>query len=161
VAVAQVVARISLPIALILGVALATAAPVAAGETASQFDRIEASATSKIGAPWVHYAKGPDKFDCVGFVWWAYNEHGLKDKIGGYRGVAGYFKWFKSRGLVSKTKAHKGDLIVWGRNQHIGIYLGSGMAISALVKPYGVKVHKVKGWLNIPFKAYLHVKITR
>lgn len=156
---AHLAARISLPIALILTVTLAGAAPVAAGST--EFEKIAATAKNKIGAPYKHYAKGPDKFDCVGFVWWVFNQHGLKERIGGYRGVRGYFKWFKNRGLVSKSNPRPGDLVVWGRNQHIGIYLGGGNAISALVKPYNVRVHPVKGWLNVPFKAYLRVRLER
>ena len=44
----------------------------------------------------------------------------------------GYFKWFKERGLVSKTNPRVGDLVVWGNNQHVGLYIGNGQAISTL-----------------------------
>ena len=159
---ARAVTRISLPIALTLGLILSTsAAPVAAAGDQTQFGAIYQVAHSKLGAPWVHYAKGPTKFDCVGFVWYAFKENGLKDRIGGYRGVKGYYNWFRNRGLVSKSNPRVGDLVIWGNFKHIGIYVGDGKAISALVNPYGVRIHKVKGWLNVPFKYYLHTQIQR
>jgi hypothetical protein len=43
----------------------------------------------------------------------------------------------------------------------MGIYIGGGMAVSALVNPYGVKVHPVTGYLGMRLKAYLHVNIDR
>jgi cell wall-associated NlpC family hydrolase len=140
---------------------LATAGPVGAGDTATDYQRVYKVAKAQIGDPWKHYAKGPHKFDCVGFVWFVFAENGLKDRIGGYRGVKSYYNWFKSRGLVSKSNPKVGDLVVWGRFKHIGMYIGDGKAISALINPYGVKIHKVKGYLNVGFKAYLHVKIQR
>ena len=94
-------------------------------------------------------------------MWYVYAQNGLKDKIGGYRGVKAYYNWFKKRGKVSKTNPKPGDLIIWGNFQHVGMYVGNGKAISTLVKPWGVKIHPVKGWLNTPFKYYLHVSIHR
>ncbi len=158
-ALARVVSRISLPIVLLLGLILTTAAPVAAAGT--EYDRVFDLAQSKIGANWVHYAKGPDKFDCVGFVWYVYKMNEMQDRIGGYRGVRAYHNWFRDRGLVSTSDPKPGDLVIWGKFKHIGMYIGDGMAISALVQPYGVKIHKVKGYLNVKFKAYLHTQITR
>lgn len=159
---AHLATRMSLPVALMLGVALVTAGPVAAGANeTTQFEQVAQVAKSKLGAPWVHYAKGPARFDCVGFVWYAFNQNGLKDMIGGYRGVKGYFNWFKNRGLASTSNPKPGDLIIWGDFKHAGIYLGDGMAISSLINPYGVTVHKVTGYIKMKVKAYLHVDIER
>jgi cell wall-associated NlpC family hydrolase len=138
---------------------MATAAPVAAAET--EYESVRQLAMSKIGANWVHYAKGPNTFDCVGFVWYIYKMNDLQDRIGGYRGVKAYHNWFQERGLVSTSNPRLGDLVIWGKFKHIGMYIGDGMAISALVQPYGVKVHPVKGYLNVKFKEYLHTQITR
>ena len=158
---ASAATRLSLLALLICGLLVGSAAPVAAAPT--QAEKVIAVAKAQLKDPWKHYAKGPDKFDCVGFVWFAYNENGLKDKIGGSRGVGGYLKWFKNRGLTTRdmSKARPGDLIIWGRNQHVGIYLGDGMAVSALVNPYGVTVHKVKGYIGQRVKAFLRVDIER
>jgi cell wall-associated NlpC family hydrolase len=159
VAFARAIARITLPIALMVGLLLSNVAPAAAS-TPTQFNRIFSLAKTKIGDPWVHYAKGPNKFDCVGFVWFIYAQNGLKDKIGGYRGVKGYYNWFRDRGRVSRDNPRPGDLIIWGDFQHVGMYVGNGNAISALVNPWGVKVHPVKGWLNERFRYYLHVHLS-
>jgi cell wall-associated NlpC family hydrolase len=97
-------------------------------------------------------------------VTYVYREAGLLERIGGKRrAVAGFYKWFNKQtpDRATKTDAQPGDLIVWGRDQHIGIYLGDGMAISALINPYGVKVHKVTGYIGMKVKAYLHVHLER
>jgi cell wall-associated NlpC family hydrolase len=77
--------------------------------------------------------------------------------------VAGFLEWFKSQGANRATRTNRlpGDLIIWGRNKHMGIYLGDGMAISALINPYGVKVHRVTGYIGMRVKTYLHVNIER
>jgi cell wall-associated NlpC family hydrolase len=157
---ARVIVRIVLYAVFVVGLVSATAAPVAA-DTAplTQFDQVANVAESKIGDPWVHFAKGPDKFDCVGFVWYAFHEKGLEDLIGGYRGVKAYYNWFQARGLASRTDPQPGDLIIWGKFEHIGIYLGGGQAISALINPYGVKIHPVTGYIHMAVKAYLHTNL--
>jgi len=164
VAVARAVARISLSIALVLGVILSNVAPAAASTSpSSEFAKVFDIAQAKIGDPWVHYAKGPNKFDCVGFVWYAFHENGLQDKIGGYRGVKAYYNWFRDRGLVSTdpSTAKPGDLMIWGDFKHIGMYVGDGQAISALINPWGVKIHPSTGWIPMRVKAYLHTQLSQ
>ncbi len=163
---ARAVARIFVPMTLVIGLLFSGAAPVGASAAPNQFAPIYQLAKTKVGDPWIHYAKGPNKFDCVGFVWYVYAQNGLKDRIGGYRGVKSYYSWFKKRGKVSKTNPKPGDLIIWGNFQHIGMYVGTNrkgkpMAISALVNPWGVKIHPVKSWIDEPFRYYLHVSIAR
>jgi cell wall-associated NlpC family hydrolase len=161
VAVARAVARITLPLALVLGVLLANVAPAAASTSPqSDFQKIFSLAKTKIGDPWVHYAKGPNRFDCVGYVWYIYHYFNLQTDIGGYRGVKGYYDWFRARGAVSRDNPKPGDLIIWGNFQHVGMYVGNGYAISALINPWGVKIHPVKGWLNESFRYYLHVHLS-
>ena len=133
-------------------------APTAA---ASERDLVRTIARNQIGDRFLLGADGPNRFDCSGLVSFAYSRAGLLDRIGGYRRAAGYLQWFRERGRVSRYNPRPGDLVVWGRAEHIGIYLGSGKAISALVNPYGVRVHPVKGYINLPFKAYLHVRLDR
>jgi cell wall-associated NlpC family hydrolase len=136
-------------------------APVAAAGTGTEYDHVYATAHAQLGDQWKFRARGPNLFDCSGLVWYAFHENALQDRIGGYRSVAGYFNWFKSQGLVSKTNPRVGDLVVWGANQHIGIYIGNGNAISTLVTKRGVAIHPVKGYLGIAFKGYLHTTLTR
>jgi cell wall-associated NlpC family hydrolase len=162
VASASAVARFVLLASILVGLLIVNVSPVAATGS-SQADRVTAVALNQRGDPWRHYAKGPDKFDCVGLLLFAYNQNGLKDKIGGYRSPGGYYNWFRDRGLVTQdmSKARPGDLIIWGRNQHAGIYLGDGMAVSALINPYGVSKHKVYGYIGMKVKGFLRVNIER
>ncbi len=158
---ARAFARLMLPMAVVVGLLLANVAPAAAStQPKSQFGEIFDLAKTKLGDPWVHYAKGPNKFDCVGYVWYVFHQYDLQSHIGGYRGVKAYYNWFRDRGLVSKTNPQPGDLVIWGKFQHVGIYVGGGKAISALVNPWGVKIHPVQGWLNTPFKYYLHTRLS-
>jgi cell wall-associated NlpC family hydrolase len=153
--------RFALSIAM-LATLMVVAVPVAAAATPkTEYDLVYATAYSKLGDQWKFRATGPDLFDCSGLVWYAFHQNSLQDRIGGYRSVAGYYNWFKAQGLVSRTNPQVGDLVVWGANQHIGLYIGNGMAISTLVTKSGVSIHPVKGYLGIRFKAYLHTTLTR
>ena len=141
---------------------LSVASPAAAAETQTEAERVVAVAQSQVGDNYAFAAIGPDRFDCSGLVWFAFREAGLADRIGDKRKtVASLYKYFNSRGKADKQDPRVGDLVVWGNNKHIGIYIGDGMAVSALVNPYGVKIHPVKGYLNVSFKAYLHVNLER
>ncbi len=141
---------------------IGAASPIAAAETLTEAERVVAIARSQVGDNYAYAAIGPDRFDCSGLVWFAFKEAGLRERIGDKRRtVAGYYKYFNSRGKADKLNPRIGDLVVWGNNKHLGIYIGDGMAVSALVNPYGVKIHPVKGYLNVRFKAYLHVNLER
>jgi len=154
-------ARIGL-IAVLIAAFMQIFAPVtAATSSPTQYDLVYATAHSKLGDQWKERGRGPNVFDCSGLVWYAFHSNALQGQIGGYRSVAGYFTWFKQRGLVSKTDPQLGDLVVWGNNQHIGIYIGNGQAISTLITKHGVSIHPVQGYLGIKLKAYLHTQITR
>jgi len=151
-----VVRRPVLIVAILVALMLVSALPVAAQTEAG---RVIGIAKNQLGDPWVWATRGPDTFDCVGLVFYAFKKAALLDRIGGkYRGVRGYWDWFRNRGLASRSNGKRGDLIIWGRAKHIGIYLGDGKAISTLTK--GVSIHSVHG-ISEPFKAFLHVKLTR
>ena len=153
--------RLLLVVALTLVAIAGTAAPAAAGQR-TELERIISIAKAQVGDRYSFAATGPNSFDCSGFVTYVYREAGLLDRIGSKRrSVASYYDWFARRGRASRSDRQPGDLIVWGRNKHIGIYIGHGYAVSALVNPYGVKVHPVTGYLGMRVKAYLHVKLDR
>ncbi len=138
------------------------AAPVAASATQTEAQRLVSIATAQEDDRYSFAAVGPNQFDCSGLVWYSYREAGLRERIGDKRRtVAGYYKYFNSRGLANTSNPRVGDLVVWGRNKHIGIYVGNGMAVSTLINPYGVTLHPVSGYLNMKLKAYLHVNLER
>jgi len=155
-----IVARFAL-FAILGALVLTVIAPAAAAATKTEYEKVYATAAAQLGDKWEYRARGPNTFDCSGLMFYVFDQNGLKLKIGGYRSVGGYYRWFRDQGKVGKTNPQLGDLIVWGDNQHIGMYIGDGMAISTLTTKHGVSIHPVFGYLGIKFKAYLHVDITR
>ncbi|MEA2678079.1 MAG: peptidoglycan DL-endopeptidase CwlO [Chloroflexota bacterium] len=125
----------------------------------SQRQRILNIAEGYVGAAQYRFgAEGTEYMDCSGLVWRVYKQAGLEAKIGGARmGAKSYYYWFKRRGLASRTNPKPGDLVIWHKGAHIGIYVGNGYAISALNEKYDVRKHKVN-WLS-GFTAYLHVPL--
>jgi len=132
-------------------------------EAVFNFASAQLSKSFKLGAT------GMDKFDCSGFVYRTYFETGLLDRIGGkQRRARGFYEWFRANGLITDNP-RPGDLVVWAyKNKpvsHMGIFTGwnnkgQPMAISALVNPYGVTIHRVHS-ISIPLKAYLSVNLNR
>jgi len=144
---------LSAPPTLAAGV-LAPAAPAATSVTTGA-SRVIAVAKSHLGARYVWGAKGPRVFDCIGLVLRSFSDAGLLAKIGGWGNSSGYalYAWARRHHLTSTTHGEPGDVVVWGGGAHVGIYLGNGMAISALVS--GVRIHGVHAVTN-SFTAFIH-----
>ena len=113
--------------------------PTPRGNEAQQIIRI---ARTKLGRPWVHGAAGPRAFDCSGLVIYAFKRAGDGRAIanGHLRSARALYHWYKARGLASRSNPRIGDLVIWGRGTHVGIYIGHGKAISTLTR--GVKIHR-------------------
>lgn len=143
---------------------LATTIPPTAAEQGSEAARVVAIAVDQLRDRWQYAAIGPNRFDCSGLIFYAFREAGLLDRIGGKRrGATGYKNWFISQGLrtgADITKAQAGDILIWSGGRHAGIYIGDGWAISTLVNPYGVRIHR---WdrINQRLTDVLHVQISR
>jgi len=137
---------------------------VTEGHQINDGGRVIAFARSHLGARFRMGAEGMRYFDCSGLVYRVYQQAGALNKIGGSRKLAaGYYQWFKSRGLLGRSNPKAGDLIWWtkgGRITHMGLYAGNSRAISALVNPYGVRSHSIHG-ISVKFLAYGHVNINR
>lgn len=141
---------------------VAVEAPVAAQAATSQAAVVKSIARAQVGKAYRFGATGMARYDCSGLVYRVYERAGLLKKIGGSRmGVRAYWSWFRQRGLASRSNPRVGDLVVWGNGSHMGIYIGKGNAISAMVNPWGVRKHPVKGFLTSSFTTYLHVQISR
>jgi cell wall-associated NlpC family hydrolase len=147
----------------VLGVSLAIAI-VAVGSVPalaqgrSQAGRVVTAVTRHIGARYRHGFTGPHAFDCSGLVYRSFREAGLARRIGGFSGAHGYYQRFRRMGRVSRTAPRVGDIIVYDRGGHVGIYVGRGKVVSALYS--GVKRHPIRG-LNIPYTAVLRVELGR
>lgn len=116
---------------------------------------VVAYARSHLRARYQASAIGPKSFDCSGLMWRVFREAGLDSKVASQSARQIYLT-YRSRGLTSRTDPKVGDLVIWGNGSHIGVYIGGGNAISALVT--GVRVHRVRAMLS-PFTAYLHTRL--
>lgn len=89
-------------------------------------------AQKHLGKPYVFGAKGPDSFDCSGFVCYSLRESGVKNIATNAQGL------YNACTPVSRTNAQPGDLIFFQGTYstpstvtHVGIYIGNGMMIHA------------------------------
>lgn len=103
-------------------------AGAASGATVSAL--IEA-AKSRIGAPYVYGATGPDSFDCSGFTGWAFRQVGVALPRTAQE------QWL-SGPRVSYGEAQPGDILAWAGDPsapnyvtHNAIYLGNGQMIAS------------------------------
>ena len=88
-------------------------------------------ARSKIGAPYVWGAEGPDTFDCSGLVLWVYGQLGLQTP----RTAQQQFDWATP---IDPSQLQPGDLTFYENTYpsselitHVGIYVGGGMVVMA------------------------------
>ena len=89
-------------------------------------------AESKLGCPYVRGAKGPDAFDCSGFVYWCLNQAGIKQ---GYMTSIIWRTCSKYKRINTMSELKRGDILVFQGETldsgHVGFYLGDGHMIDA------------------------------
>jgi cell wall-associated NlpC family hydrolase len=133
----------------------------------SEAERVVQQARKYIGRRFRLGTEGPRYFDCSGLVFRVYQQAGLLRKVGGSRRLAaGYYYYFKRKGQADKRNPKVGDLVVWRKKRergisHIGIYVGNGRVISALINPWGVCRTTIRGLRGQRVVAYLHVNLDR
>ena len=149
--------------AAVVALSIALVAPqFSAPQTVAAADPAEAviaAAQAYLGHPFMLGAEGPKFFDCSGLVYRAFSDAGELPRIGGMRlRAGGYMQYFVSRGRFTKdeSQAVRGDLVIYDMGVHIGIYLGNGKVISALINPWGVSIHSLHG-VHLPVSYFLHV----
>ena len=84
------------------------------------------AATSRLGSPYVWGAKGPNSFDCSGFVYWCLNQAGVSQSYltsSGWRNPGRYTR------VSNFNDIQAGDIVVV--RGHVGIATGGGMVIDA------------------------------
>jgi cell wall-associated NlpC family hydrolase len=121
-------------------------------------DRLIRIARNQRGDPWVFGATGPNAFDCIGLVRFSFRRAGELDEIGRgrYHSGSALLRWARSKGLTTRH-GRRGDVVVWGRGSHVGIYLGNGRAISTLI--HGVRVHRVHA-VTTPFTTFIRTGLS-
>lgn len=118
------------------GKATATPKPNKATATpktnSSKIERFISIAESKLGCKYVSGAKGPNRFDCSGFVYWCLNKAGVKQ---GYMTSIGWRKCSRYKRITKWGDFKRGDIMVFkgstSATGHVGIYLGNGKMIDA------------------------------
>lgn len=103
-------------------------------------------ASSKVGKPYVYGAKGPNAFDCSGFVYWCLNQVGVKQSYltsSGWRNVGKYTK------ITNFNSLQAGDIVVV--NGHVGIVAGGGTVIDASSSNGKVVHRSLSSWWRSNF----------
>lgn len=97
--------------------------PATSGANVSSFLTI---AKSRLGCKYVRGGKGPNTFDCSGFVYWCLNQAGVKQ---GYMTSSTWQKVTKYQRINSLSELQAGDVVSF--KGHVGICLGGGQMIDA------------------------------
>jgi cell wall-associated NlpC family hydrolase len=103
------------------------------------------AAMAQVGKPYVRGGKGPNSFDCSGFVYYALNQSGNSIGYmtsGGWAG-SGYAT------VGSVDALQRGDIICM--SGHVGIYLGGGSMVDASSSKGQVVVRSVGPWARSNF----------
>lgn len=99
------------------------------------------AARSKLGRPYVWGAKGPNSFDCSGFVYWCLNHVGVRQS---YRTSSGWRSVGKYTKITSFGSLKAGDIIVV--SGHVGIVAGGGKVIDASSSHGRVVERSLSSW---------------
>lgn len=101
------------------------------------------AALTKVGCKYVWGAKGPNQFDCSGFVYWCLKEAGVPSANSMCTSAAGQAQYCYNQGwVISQSDLQPGDLVFWqnatctkgdrwNEIHHTGIYIGEGKVIEA------------------------------
>lgn len=103
-------------------------------------------ARSKVGSPYVYGSKGPNSFDCSGFVYYCLNRIGVKQSYltsAGWRNVGKYQK------ITNFSSIKAGDIVVV--RGHVGIAAGNGMVIDASSSSGKIVYRDLGSWWSSNF----------
>ncbi len=121
----------------------ATYAASISKKSVSQVGKLIKVAKSKRGCRYSAGSRGPNRFDCTGFVYYCMRKSGIKIRSGR---LAPY-KSSKYNVGRSIKKAKKGDILLYYRGGSIGhaaIYIGGGKVIHATTR--GVRITRWNGF---------------
>ena len=110
-----------------------TAKPTPTPKKDTKLEKFLKAANSKIGCEYVLGDKGPNSFDCSGFVYYCLRQAGVSTSR---MDAAGFSKVSRWKNITSISDLKKGDLLFFksdksDRVSHTGIYIGGGMMIDA------------------------------
>lgn len=113
--------------------------------SSSTVERIISIAKSKIGSRYVYGAKGPNTFDCSGFVYWVLNQAGIRQS---YMTSYSWQNTGKFQRISSMKSIKRGDIISY--RGHVGIALGNGQMVDASSSQGRVRITSINSsyWIN-------------
>jgi len=98
----------------------------------SGVEKLVALAESKVGSKYVRGAKGPNSFDCSGFVYWCLKNAGVSTS---YMTSIMWRSTSRFSRFTDMSSIQRGDILVFSGESdsagHVGIYLGGGKMIDA------------------------------
>lgn len=100
---------------------------------------VVATAKTGIGTGYVWGGRSFGAWDCSGFVSYVYAQHGIK--------LTPYTFAMKNE-LRATANPQPGDIVFQNGYNHVGIYVGNGMMISALNPSQGTQLHPVS-WMSV------------
>ena len=108
-----------------------TSTPKPGASTQDKIDNLIRIARSKLGCPYIRGAKGPNAFDCSGFVYWCLNKAGVQVSY-----MTSYMWRTTTRfpRIHSMSSIKAGDIIVYKMGTysgHVAIAVGNGYMIDA------------------------------
>ena len=128
------------------------------------------AALTKVGCKYVWGAKGPNQFDCSGFVYWCLKEAGVSCANSMCTSAAGQAQYCYNRGwIISQSDLQPGDLVFWqnaactkgdrwNEIHHTGIYIGEGKVIEASSSKGCVVVRNI--WSSASYPLALCGRVT-
>ncbi len=98
-----------------------------------KIDKFIKAAQSKIGCEYILGDKGPNTFDCSGFVWYCLKQAGVSTTR---LNAAGYSRKSGWKEITKLSACQRGDILFFKSDDsrsvsHTGIYLGNGTMIDA------------------------------
>ncbi len=108
--------------------------------------RLISIASSKLGSPYVWGAKGPDSFDCSGFVYYCLNQAGVSQS---YLTSSGWRNPGRYQRISDFDSIQAGDIVVV--NGHVGIAAGGGTVIDASSSNGRVVHRSLSSWWRSNF----------
>jgi len=98
----------------------------------SGVEKLIALAESKIGSKYVRGAKGPNSFDCSGFVYWCLKNAGISTS---YMTSSMWRSTSRFSRFTDMGSIQRGDILVFSGDSegagHVGIYIGGGKMVDA------------------------------
>ena len=102
------------------------------GSSSKGVEKLIEIANTKKGCKYVSGAKGPNTFDCSGFVYWCLKQSGVSIS---YMTSIAWRSTTRFTRIDSLSSCKRGDILVFSGSTmaagHVGIYLGSGSMIDA------------------------------